>query len=115
MRMKLCVFMFKMNGMAQCFLKITSECITIRNGDKVGGGCSIIRELRLLQVNLHLIKKIFKMSSFYLSQEDNLSTAVCTDKKMSIVNLDSMSNDELKKRVASLVSLEDWADECSKC
>ena len=44
----------------------------------------------------------------------NLSTAIYKYTSMSIVDLDLMSNNELKKRVASLVSLEDWAEECSK-
>ena len=34
---------------------------------------------------------------------------------MSVVNLQNIWNDELKKRLASLTSLEDWVDECSKC
>ena len=34
---------------------------------------------------------------------------------MSIVNLENVLNDELKKRLASLTNLEDWADDCSKC
>ena len=33
---------------------------------------------------------------------------------MSIVNLENLSNDELKKRLASQIDIEDWADECSK-
>ena len=35
--------------------------------------------------------------------------------KMSIVNLENLLNDELKKRLASQINIEDWADECSKC
>ena len=35
--------------------------------------------------------------------------------KMSVVDLDRLSNDDLKKNVASLISLEDWADECGAC
>ena len=34
---------------------------------------------------------------------------------MSVVDLESMSNDHLKKLVASLVSLEDWSDSCGAC
>ena len=34
---------------------------------------------------------------------------------MSVVNLENISNDELKKKLASLTNLEDWADDCSKC
>ena len=34
---------------------------------------------------------------------------------MSIVNLENLSNDELKKRLASQINIEDCADECSKC
>ena len=34
---------------------------------------------------------------------------------MSIVNLENLSNDELKKRLASQINIEDWADECIKC
>ena len=33
----------------------------------------------------------------------------------SVVDLDTMSNDDLRKRIASLISLEDWADECGIC
>ena len=32
-----------------------------------------------------------------------------------IVPLDNLSNDNLKKRLASQSALEDWMDECSKC
>ena len=35
--------------------------------------------------------------------------------KMSVVNLDTLSQDDLKKRVASLISLDDWADACKQC
>ena len=34
---------------------------------------------------------------------------------MSLVDLESMSNDDLRKRIASLIVLEDWSDECGKC
>ena len=34
---------------------------------------------------------------------------------MSVVNLESLSNNDLKKRIASLVSLDDWNDECGQC
>ena len=34
---------------------------------------------------------------------------------MSVVDLETMSNNDLKLSVASLVSLEDWADECGAC
>ena len=34
---------------------------------------------------------------------------------MSILNLDNLSNEELKKRLASQVNLDDWADDCGKC
>ena len=32
-----------------------------------------------------------------------------------IVPLDNLSNDNLKKWLASQIALEDWTDECSKC
>ena len=32
-----------------------------------------------------------------------------------IVPLDNLTNDDLKKRLASQITLEDWTDECSKC
>ena len=32
-----------------------------------------------------------------------------------IVTLDNLSNDDLKKRLALQIALEDWIDECSKC
>ena len=34
---------------------------------------------------------------------------------MSIVNLENLSHDELKKRLVSQINLDDWADECAKC
>ena len=34
---------------------------------------------------------------------------------MAIVNLDNLSNDELKKRLASQVNLDDLTDDCTKC
>ena len=34
---------------------------------------------------------------------------------MSVVDLDTLSNDELKKRVASLICIDDWSDECGQC
>ena len=34
---------------------------------------------------------------------------------MSVVKLENISNEELKKRIVSLINIEDWADECSKC
>ena len=34
---------------------------------------------------------------------------------MSVVDLESLSNDNLKKLVASLVSLEDWSNSCRAC
>ena len=33
----------------------------------------------------------------------------------SVVNLDQLFNDELKKRVLSLLSIYDWSDECGQC
>ena len=33
----------------------------------------------------------------------------------SIVALENLSNDNLKKHLASQIALEDWTDECSKC
>ena len=33
-------------------------------------------------------------------------------RNMSVVDLESLYNDNLKKRIASLVSLDDWSDEC---
>ena len=35
--------------------------------------------------------------------------------KMSLVELKSLLNDDLKKRLASQIDIEDWRDECSKC
>ena len=35
--------------------------------------------------------------------------------EMSVVDLDSLSQDELKKRVASLISIDDWSDACGQC
>ena len=32
-----------------------------------------------------------------------------------IVPLENLLNDDLKKRLASQIALEDWTDECSKC
>ena len=32
-----------------------------------------------------------------------------------IVNLDNLSNDNLRKRLDSQIALTDWIDECSKC
>ena len=32
-----------------------------------------------------------------------------------IVPLENLSNDDLKKFLASQIALEDWTDECSKC
>ena len=34
---------------------------------------------------------------------------------MSIVELKNLSNDDLKKRLASQINIEYWTDECSKC
>ena len=34
---------------------------------------------------------------------------------MSVINLESVSNDELRRKVASLISLDDWSDECGMC
>ena len=34
---------------------------------------------------------------------------------MSVVDLETLSNDELRKRIASLISLEDWSDSCGAC
>ena len=34
---------------------------------------------------------------------------------MSIVNLENLSHDKLKKRLVSQINLNDWADECAKC
>ena len=34
---------------------------------------------------------------------------------MCIVELKNLSNDDLKKRLASQIDIEDWTDECSKC
>ena len=33
----------------------------------------------------------------------------------SIITLENLSNDNLKKGLASQIALEDWTDECSKC
>ena len=34
---------------------------------------------------------------------------------MSVVNMDTLSQDDLKKRVMALVSIDDWSDECGQC
>ena len=34
---------------------------------------------------------------------------------MSVINLESLSNDELRKRIAPLALLEDCSDECGQC
>ena len=34
---------------------------------------------------------------------------------MSVVELKNLSNDDLKKHLASLIDIEDWTDECGKC
>ena len=34
---------------------------------------------------------------------------------MSIVELKNLSNDDLKKRLALQIDIEDWTDECGKC
>ena len=34
---------------------------------------------------------------------------------MSLVNLDHLDNDDLKKRLVSLINIDDWPDECLKC
>ena len=34
---------------------------------------------------------------------------------MSVINLDTLSNNILKKKIATLVSLDDWSDECGNC
>ena len=34
---------------------------------------------------------------------------------MSVVELKNLSNDDLKKRLASQIDIEDWMDECGKC
>ena len=34
---------------------------------------------------------------------------------MSIVEMETLSNNELKKRVTSLISLEEWSDSCRAC
>ena len=34
---------------------------------------------------------------------------------MSIVELKNLSNDNLKKHLASQIDIEDWTDECCKC
>ena len=34
---------------------------------------------------------------------------------MSVIELKTLSNDDLKKRLASQIALEDWTDECNKC
>ena len=33
----------------------------------------------------------------------------------SIIDLDRLSDDNLKKRVLELISIDDWMDECSQC
>ena len=39
----------------------------------------------------------------------------CLFFKMSIVNLETLSNDDLKKHVLSLIDIDDWSDECGAC
>ena len=112
--------MFKMDDMEHCFLEIMSEWVRTRKGEKSlwwtclswTGNCGF--------------RKIFSHQDFQTSHlplsfrkmgvdSSNLSAAINKYTSMSIVDLDLMLNDELKKRVASLVSLEDWADKCNKC
>ena len=50
----------------------------------------------------------------FLIQTSAGSTS-CTIITISVVDLGPMSNNDLKLSVASLVSLEDWADECGAC
>ena len=35
--------------------------------------------------------------------------------KMSIVELKNLSNDDLRKRLAQHIHIEDWTEECGKC
>ena len=32
-----------------------------------------------------------------------------------VIELNNLTNDDLKKRLASQIALEDWTDECGKC
>ena len=34
---------------------------------------------------------------------------------MSVINLDVLSNDDLKRKLAALFDLDDWSDECGQC
>ena len=34
---------------------------------------------------------------------------------MSVIDLDSFSNDDLKKKLASLFNLDNWTDKCGQC
>ena len=66
----------------------------------------------------YVIKKTSTQSlEMFFSFPEPLSAAlrfnICL--KMPIVGLESLSNYDLRKRVASLISLEDWSDECGKC
>ena len=47
--------------------------------------------------------------SLHLSPLAHQSKKVSKD---SIIDLESLSKDELKKRIAALAALEDWRDEC---
>ena len=40
---------------------------------------------------------------------------IFVSERMSVVDLDQVSNDDLKKRVSSLISIDDWSDECGQC
>ena len=52
---------------------------------------------------------------------ESLSAAVFRDgsqlqfSRMSLVELDHLDNEDLRKRLVSLISIDDWPDECLKC
>ena len=49
------------------------------------------------------------MSSYLIPAASRVS------EEMSVVNMDTLSQDDLKKRVMALVSIDDWSDACLQC
>ena len=52
----------------------------------------------------------WKVVSSYL-----IPAASRVSEEMSVVNMDTLSQDDLKKRVMALVSIDDWSDACLQC
>ena len=44
-----------------------------------------------------------------------IPTASRVSEEMLVVNMDTLSQDDLKKRVMALVSINDWSDACKQC